>query len=257
MPVWIKAALAQVGAVGVVWIINAVDYRWWGGGHVPVDVLPCLIGLAAVLLSLVIRLPNWWLPIQGIFVPGLIVVLSLELPPFLFLTGLIVLILLFPSNLRERVPLYLSNRATWEAVAELCPRDRPFSMLDLGCGTGVGLCYLAGRLPEGRFVGVETAPLLYGVSCTRMLGEGNARVKLKNFWSENLGQYDVVYAFLSPSPMARLWDKVRLEMKPGSLFISNTFAVPGSSPTKEILVNDRRRTRLLIWRIGETHGHVS
>jgi hypothetical protein len=52
-----------------------------------------------------------------------------------------------------------------------------------------------------------------------------------------LGDYDVVYAFLSPAPMPRLWEKVQAEMQPGNLFISNSFPVPGATPDRIIEVD--------------------
>jgi hypothetical protein len=44
-----------------------------------------------------------------------------------------------------------------------------------------------------------------------------------------LAGQDVVYAFLSPAPMKQLWAKAQAEMTPGSLFVSNSFPVPGAS----------------------------
>jgi hypothetical protein len=60
---------------------------------------------------------------------------------------------------------------------------------------------------------------------------------------------DLLYAFLSPLPMADLWQKAQREMKPGSLFISNTFSVPGQVPDQIIELNDWKRGRLLLWRM--------
>ena len=49
--------------------------------------------------------------------------------------------------------------------------------------------------------------------------------------------------------MARLYAKAREEMKPGSLFISNSFAVPDVDPDEIVEVDDSRRTRLLVFRL--------
>jgi len=57
-----------------------------------------------------------------------------------------------------------------------------------------------------------------------------------------------VYAFLSPVPMPDLWCKVRTEMRPGSLFVSNTFDVPGVAPDRVITLGNGRRA-LLVWRL--------
>jgi hypothetical protein len=64
-----------------------------------------------------------------------------------------------------------------------------------------------------------------------------------------LAKYDVVYAYLSPVPMADLWKKARLEMRPGSLFVSNGFIVPDVWPTQAIALGDRVGSTLYIWRM--------
>jgi hypothetical protein len=44
--------------------------------------------------------------------------------------------------------------------------------------------------------------------------------------------------------MPALWQKVRAEMRPGSLFISNSFAVPDVEASYVLEVDDERHTRL-------------
>ena len=79
------------------------------------------------------------------------------------------------------------------------------------------------------------------ISCRQL---PNIEIRYGDFWSQPLGDYGLVYAFLSPDPMPRLWDKAGIEMKPGALLVSNSFAVPGAAPTKTIDVGDGRRTQL-------------
>ena len=38
-------------------------------------------------------------------------------------------------------------------------------------------------------------------------------------------------------------------MKPGTMFVSNSFAVPGVPPDETIVLDDRRKTKLHIWKI--------
>jgi len=52
-----------------------------------------------------------------------------------------------------------------------------------------------------------------------------------------LGDFDVVYAVPSPVPMLTLWQKAKREMRPGSLFVSNSFPVPGEVPDQVIEVD--------------------
>ena len=77
----------------------------------------------------------------------------------------------------------------------------------------------------------------------------NIQLHFGNIWDMDLSKFDVVYAFLSPVPMAQLFLKVRSEMRHGSLFISNSFEVPDEKPTEILQIDDRRKTKLLIWRL--------
>ncbi|MGJ0517046.1 MAG: class I SAM-dependent methyltransferase [Methylomicrobium sp.] len=245
LPVVFSALLAQIGALLTAFL--AFKSSLFFGLLLPLWLLVLLHSAMAVVLSGFLRMPFWWLAIQGLFVPLLLMTLSLNLPPSLFLAGFILLWLIFFSNTRERVPLYLSNETSCQALATLLPKERHFRFLDLGCGVGEVLVSLAEHKPEGLFYGVESAPLPFLVSWLRLKKKNNAHVRYGNLWNENLAAYDIVYAFLSPEPMIDLWRKAKNEMQTGSLFISNSFAVPGCPPARILEVNDARRTHLLIW----------
>jgi len=49
--------------------------------------------------------------------------------------------------------------------------------------------------------------------------------------------------------MPALWEKVRREMRPGTLFISYRFAVPGVHPSAVVELQDLGRTQLYLWRL--------
>lgn len=213
-----------------------------------------LQSVTAVLLAKLCNLPYWWLPIQALFIPSVLYTASLNIPSGFFLAGFILLWLLFKSNTRERVPLYLTNPTTRQALNECLPQKTKLKFIDLGCGFAGNLAYLAKQNPNGLFYGVESAPLPFAIGWLRTRRLGNAEVLLKNLWQENLEAYDVVYAFLSPQPMPQLWNKAQKEMRKGSLLISNSFEIPGITPDKTLTLNDARQTRLLIWKIGSKPG---
>lgn len=203
----------------------------------------------AILLSGLLRLPWWWLIIQGLFIPSALLIMNLKVPPAFFLAGFLLLWLFYSSNIKERVPLYLSNETTGRALGRLLPEQQSFSFLDLGSGLGGILSYLAERNSIGTFHGVESAPGLFLISWLRLRKKFNANVCYGDLWKENLESYDVVYAFLSPAAMPELWRKAKKEMRKGSLFVSNSFAVPGEKPTRTLRLKDARCTRLLIWKM--------
>ena len=122
---------------------------------------------------------------------------------------------------------------------------------DLGCGLGGPVLDLARRRPDGHFTGIESAPLPFALAWLRLCFAGLANVKLLfgDYRSHGLGEYDVVYAFLSPVPMPDLFDQAKQEMKSGSLLISNTFDIPGHPADETVEVADHRQTSLYLWRL--------
>lgn len=245
LPVWFRAVLSQLLAIlGTFLLLKSGGLFWASLGFAV-----AFEGLLAMAFGWMLRLPYWWLPIQALFVPAIVISWRLNLPPVLYLAGFVLMWLVFRSNLRERVPFYLTDRETWLAVSELLPRNAAFKFIDLGCGWGGGLAVLAGQCKSGEFRGVESAPLPALLGRFRLRNEKNCRIRFGDFWIEDLGRFDVVYAFLSPAPMPRLWRKARKEMRPGSLFISNTFEVPGVEPDQTLILRDGRAAKLLIWRM--------
>jgi hypothetical protein len=208
-----------------------------------------LQGLLAAMLGTCLRLPTWWIPLNSLLIPAAVVVHRLGLPPSLFLAGFVLLALVFWTTFRTRVPLYLSSRSAGEKLAELLPDAAEVRLLDLGCGFGGLLLQLARLRPLARFEGVEIAPLPALVAWLRLRRVPECRVRRGDLWRLDLAQYDVVYAFLSPAPMPALWDKVRREMRPGTLFVSNSFPVPGVGPDGVIALAGRGARNLYVWHL--------
>lgn len=205
-------------------------------------------GAIAALLGQAWRLPSWWLPINFFFIPAMLAMSGMAIAAHWYLAMFALLLLVYWSVGRTQVPLYLSSRQAWRAVADCLPPRAVF--VDLGSGLGGLPAYLSGKFPEGRFIGVETAPLPCLFSRLRaMLDGGRYEIRWGSFWKLDLRGFDVVYAYLSPVPMDALWRKVRAEMRPGALFISNTFAVPGVEPSEVVQLDDLHRSRLYLYRL--------
>ncbi|MDP6175722.1 MAG: hypothetical protein QGF09_16285, partial [Rhodospirillales bacterium] len=178
----------------------------------------------------------------------------LDLLGWIYLLVFVCLVLVFWNSPRDRVPLYLTNRRTWEAVDGLLPQNPFFSFLDLGSGIGGLLLHLARRHPEARFAGIESAPLPFALAWLRLRLSGLANIELVrgDFWAEDLSRHDLIYAFLSPEPMPALGEKAKEQMKPGAMLLSNSFPIPELEPERIMEVEDRRGTRLFIWHPAES-----
>lgn len=237
-------ALAVHLPAGGALLAAAVGLRAVG---IPLPYLLLAEGLLAWGLSRWLGLPAWWCAINLLFFPMLWLAGRADLPPTWYLAGFIVLAITSLGSLHTRVPLYLSSRRAMQEVLARLPARAGLRFADLGCGLGGPLAAIARGRPDVELHGVETAPLNWLFTQLRLLGRG--RIRLGSLWDEDLSRYDVVYAYLSPAPMQRLWIKARREMPPGSLFISNSFEIPGVPPDEVVALNDISRARLLIWRL--------
>jgi SAM-dependent methyltransferase len=209
--------------------------------------LAMLQGGIAALVAGMTGARAWWIPIHLGFLPLALGAHSLHLPPALWAGGLGVLLLVFWRIDRARVPLYLSSRETAAALAALLPAG-PCRVLDLGCGDGGLLRRLARLRPDCRFVGIEHAPLPWAWARIAARGLPNLEIRHGDFWRARLGDFDLVYAFLSPAPMARLWQKACEEMAGTGRLVSNSFPVPGVPEEGRIAVSDRSMTYLYVYR---------
>lgn len=214
----------------------------------PLWVLVILQGVLAAFISCRIGLPCWWRIIQIALPIGLYLGLSYKVNPWVALGIFVVLWLVFFNAIKERVPLYLTNNTTREALKKLIKRRRNVRFLDLGAGLGGNVVYMS-QLPNvQRSDGVETAPIPYLIARLFTLFRGG-HIYAMDLWKTKVEYYDVVYAFLSPEPMEKLWQKLSNEMTSGSVFITNSFAVPDVEPSEVWELNDSRKTKLYIYHI--------
>ena len=247
LPPSIVALLLQSLAVALV--LLSINVMGW---HDVPFLVAVLCGLLAAMLSFFAGLAMWWLIIQLLFAPALVLMLAIKLPPSLFLGAFLVLLLVYWSTFRTQVPLYLSSNKVWHALEHLLPvakGDSSFTFIDLGSGLGGVLTHLANVRSDGRYIGVEAAPLPVFLSWLRIkLGNyRNCRVQWGSLWDCDLSQYDVVFAYLSPVPMEKLWHKARTEMRSGTIFISSTFTVLDQAHHETVQVDDLHHSTLFIW----------
>lgn len=214
----------------------------------PYLLLVILQGFFSALLVTPFGLPKWWRLIQFLLPLGLYGAILVQFNPIWALVIFIAVWLVFSNVFGDRVPLYLTNSATRQALLKFIKPRQFIHFLDLGSGLGSNVVFMAQQKGVQSSHGVETAPLPYLWSKIYCLLRGG-EIFAMDIWKTQLSYYDVVYAFLSPEPMAKLWLKVQDEMRPGTVFISNSFAVPGIEPSEVWQLNDARQTKLYIYNI--------
>lgn len=223
----VRALLIQLASLplsyGAVWLLL------WAG--VPLDWpgAALLQGLLAAAVSFRFALAPWWLAMQLGFPLALLAGMGLRLPSWLFLTVFLVMLAVYWSTFRTQVPYFPSGQRAWDAVAALLP-PKPIKLIDIGSGLGGLVLDLATRRPDSAFEGIELAPLPWLASRLRAIGKPNVRFQRGDYEALNFADYDVVFAYLSPAAMERLWQKAQAEMRPGSLLFSYEFVISTKSP---------------------------
>ncbi len=242
-------AFAVQAAAAITVLSLAWPYFGLRGEALPWPQTALAFGAVALLIACLTRQPWWWRVMHALFAPLAWLVAGLAIDPGWFLLAAILMLLVYRGAVSGQIPLYLSSVATASAIAEIT-QDRPgMRFLDLGAGLGSIVARLAKARPDARVSGVENAPATWLVGYLRTWRRLNCIWRWGDIWQTKLGDYDVVYAFLSPAAMPALWAKVKSEMRPGSLFISNSFPVQAAQADAVVEVNDTRQTRLYCYRL--------
>lgn len=226
----VQALLIQIGSLLVI-LIAIVIFSKGLGLEFPLFSWIVLQGAVAAVITHWRKLASWWIFIQFLFPIACLAVQALHLPPVVFLIGFVFLLCLYWTTFQTQVPFFPSGPATWNTVAGMLPQDRAIHLVDVGSGLGGLILHLAERRPESRFTGIEVAPLPWLISSIRgALKRSRGRFARGNYEEVDFGDYDVVFAYLSPAAMPDLWKKAHAEMRPGTLLLSYEFPIPYVAP---------------------------
>ena len=218
-----------------------------------------LISIISFAISVFLKKPVWWRYINAGFPIMVFIGSSIKVDPNAFLVLFMLTLLVYWGAIFDRVPLYLSSMATVDRMVSIANYRGAKRIIDIGSGTGTVVFGLSRQLVHCSITGIESAPITWivGMIIKRLNGHDNVLWTYGNMWHINLKDYDIVYAFLSPDPMSRLWKKASSEMRAGSMLISNSFTINDAHPASIEYINDKRGTILYCYILSEhTNGEV-
>lgn len=119
---------------------------------------------------------------------------------------------------------------------------------DLGAGTGDLSRALAAALPHAQVTGIEIS----AAACRKAKARGrhleNLDYRQADFMTENLSDADAVVMFLIDTMMPPLREKLRRELRPGTIVLSNKFPLGGDwQPLEEIAVKTRYLNQKMLY----------
>jgi 2-polyprenyl-3-methyl-5-hydroxy-6-metoxy-1,4-benzoquinol methylase len=200
-------------------------------------------------LAYLAKQAHWWRWIHFGFPLAIWLSMQIEISSEIYLVCFVTTASLFWTTFRSQVPFFPSRPGAWQAVEPLISATQPTRVIDIGSGLGDMSMYIAKQRPLCQSEGIEIAPLPFIISRLRALFKrSTARFKLGNYNDLNFGDYDIVFAYLSPVAMMPLWQKAQLEMKSGSLLISLEFEINETAPTFILNPHDQSPT-LYVWRM--------
>lgn len=113
----------------------------------------------------------------------------------------------------------------------------PFTIIDLGSGNGQLANKIARALPKAKVTGIEISFVPWVISTLRQLvfGPRNLKFLRVDFWPYDCSKTDAVVVYLTGQIMERVSQKLRAELKPGALVITNEIPLQGDWEAKEII----------------------
>jgi hypothetical protein len=243
------AALLTVAAA--IWTVNFATTRFFEVSlSFPIFTLVLAQALIATIFSYIAGMASWWRWIHLCFPLTAWVMFQWHIPNGVYLVGFIISLSLFWTTFRTQVPFFPSRPMVWQQVAKIIPQDNSVRLIDIGSGLGDMSMYMAKIRSDSQIEGIEIAPLPWIISYIRAkFSRSSATFTLGNYQALDFGNYDVIFAYLSPAAMRMLWDKASQEMRPGSMLISLEFEIPGVVENMRIVGNKSTPT-IYVWKIA-------
>ena len=147
---------------------------------------------------------------------------------FLFI-ALLLFVLILISMLFFGAPFDPSNSESLRKMIKLAKVKKGDKVADLGSGNGKVVIAFA-KLPRVKEVhGFEINPFLMLISKRRIRKHNldkKAKIHWRNFWTQNLRDFDVITVFQIHYVMEKLGNKLKKELNKNARIVSNLWKFP-------------------------------
>lgn len=137
------------------------------------------------------------------------------------------------------------KRKILKALKKHLKKEKVF-IAELGSGWGGLSAAMARNFPKAGIQGFELSPFPYWFS--KLRERRNLRFTRSDIFDQDLSEFDAVVYYLSPVVAERLSAKLKEELKPGTLIVSNAFQLPGFEPVEVLETNIGVKINIYIYR---------
>ena len=204
--------------------------------------------LVAALIGVVLSLwgDSWWR--KAVVAAGFPVSFALSLPmlglgdmpAWVWLLPLVVMLLVYPVNTWADAPLFPTPAKALHALPGFAPLPAGAKVLDAGCGLGHGLQALRHAYPKAQFYGIEWSATLRWLCALRLPW---ARISRGDIWLADWSGYQMVYLFQRPESMPKAVAKAAQELRPGAWMVSLDFEAAQLVPKASYTASDGK----MVW----------
>jgi len=131
-----------------------------------------------------------------------------------------------------QVPYVPSKMRVIHKMIKIAKIKKNEVVYDLGCGDG-RLLLEAAKTKKIQAKGYEIAPIPFLLAHLKnLIQRAHVKIYPHNFFKANLKDANVIFCYLGPETMVKLYKKLKKECRKGTRIISNTFSIHDAKPVK-------------------------
>ncbi len=130
-------------------------------------------------------------------------------------------------------------------LADVKPSDMVF---DLGCGDG-RIVFALEKLGVRRSIGVEISPMVYlfAVIRKKIVGAKRSEIRMGNIFSQpDFAEANVIFAFLMPNIMQKIFAEIWPQLKPGARIVSSSF-FPKNVEADVVIPREKGQNKICVY----------
>ena len=126
------------------------------------------------------------------------------------------------------VPCINTRDSKVDALIDNLDLDSGDIFLDLGSWFGEVISRVSKNFPKSKIIWYEASILPYLVSVfKKSKNKLTYSVKRQDFFTTDFSEATVIFSYILPKFMPKIWEKIKKECKSGTMFYSNAFIIPG------------------------------